>query len=111
MKINPRYPSWAHGVFFLDHFRKSEYPEALQEVIKITLPKHCMVQWSKAAAYGKVGERQKGEATLEHISKIDPPCPADPREPYQKRGLPEELVESILDGLRKAGLKEVSAEP
>jgi TolB-like protein len=108
MKINPRYPSWAHFVFFLDHFRKSEYPEALQEVLKITLPKHCMIQWSKAAAYGKVGERQKGEATLANISDIDPPCPADPREPYQKRGLPEELVESILDGLKKAGLNEVS---
>ncbi len=64
-----------------------------------------MVQWSIAAAYGKVGETEKGKATLDHIARIAPPCPDDPREPYQKRGLPSELVESIMDGLRKAGLE------
>ena len=105
MKINPRYPSWAHFVFFLDHYRNAEYPEALREVLKITAPTHCMVQWSKAAAYGKVGETDKGMATLQHIAAIDPPCPDEPREPFRKRGFPDELVESILDGLHRAGLK------
>jgi TolB-like protein/class 3 adenylate cyclase len=104
MKLNPRYPSWAHYVFFLDHYRKSEYPEALQEVLKINLAQHCMVQWSVAAAYGQVGETAKGMATLVRISKIEPPCPDDPRYPFQKRKLPNELVESLVDGLRKAGL-------
>ena len=105
MKIDPRYPSWAHFVFFLDHYRNGEFPEALREVLTITLPNHCMIQWSVAAAYGKVGEIEKGRATLNNIATIDPPCPDDPREPYVKRGLPAELVESILDGLRKAGLE------
>lgn len=104
MKINPRYPSWAHFVFFLDHFRNDEFPEALAEVVKITLPNHCFIQWSKAAAYGKVGDTANGRATLEHISKIEPPCPDDPRLPYRTRGLPEELVASFMDGLEKAGM-------
>jgi TolB-like protein len=111
MKINPRYPSWAHFVFFLDHFRKSEYPEALKEVLKINWPQHCMVQWSRAAAYGKVGQRESGRATLEHIAKIEPPCTNDPREPFQKRGLPDELVQSIIDGLQKAGLNDAPVKP
>ncbi|WP_050932124.1 adenylate/guanylate cyclase domain-containing protein [Aestuariivita boseongensis] len=104
MKINPRYPSWAHFVFFLDHFRNDEFPEALAEVVKITLPNHCFIQWSKAAAYGKVGDTANGRATLDHISKIEPPCPDDPRLPYRTRGLPEDLVASFMDGLRKAGM-------
>ncbi|MEX0303605.1 MAG: adenylate/guanylate cyclase domain-containing protein [Leisingera sp.] len=106
MELNPRYPTWAHFVFFLDHFRKEEFPEALTAVLKINLPQMCMVQWATAAAYGQAGEREKGLATLEHISQIEPPCPEDPREPFRKRRLPDELVESIVDGLRKAGLEE-----
>lgn len=106
MKINPRYPSWAHFVFFLDHYRNANYPEALSEVLKITAPTHCMVQWSKAAAYGKVGETEKGMAILTHIATIDPACPGDPSEPFRKRGFPSELVDSIIDGLQKAGLEE-----
>jgi Tfp pilus assembly protein PilF len=103
MALNPRYPSWAHFVFFLDHFRKAEYPEALSEVLKINLPQHCMIQWSVAAAYGKVGELAKGKATLDRIAAFDSPCPEDPRDPFQKRRLPQELVESVIDGLQKAG--------
>ncbi len=98
-------------MFFLDHFGRAEYPEALTEVLKITLHNHCMIQWSKAAAYGKVGERAKGQETLEYIATIEPPCPDDPREPFLKRRLPDELVESIIDGLRQAGLDESLAKP
>ncbi len=104
MKLNPRYPSWVHFTFFLDHYRKAEYREALTEALQINIPKHCMLQWGLAAAYGKAGETEKGKATLDHISTIDPPCPRDPRDPFVKRGLPDELVESLMDGLRKAGL-------
>lgn len=105
MVINPRYPSWAHFVFFLDHFRNDRFPEALAEVVKITLPNHCFIQWSKAAAYGKVGDTANGKATLDHIAKIEPPCPDDPRLPFRKRGLPEDLIASAMDGLVKAGME------
>jgi tetratricopeptide (TPR) repeat protein len=90
--------------FFLDHYRKGEYREALTEVLQVNF-KHCMVQWGLAAAYGKVGETEKGKAALDQILTIDPPCPKDPRDPFVKRRLPDELVESLMDGLRKAGLE------
>ena len=104
MDLDPRYPSWAHYVFFLDHYRNARYPEALSEVLKINFPKHCMIQWSIAAAYGKVGDKVNGRATLDHIEQIEPPCPDDPRDPFLKRGLPQSLADEVLDGLRSAGL-------
>ncbi|WP_170608524.1 adenylate/guanylate cyclase domain-containing protein [Ruegeria arenilitoris] len=105
MEINPRYPSWAHFVFFLDNFRNEKFPEALAEVVKITLPNHCFIQWSKAAAYGKVGDTVNGKATLDHIATIEPPCGNDPRFPMRQRKLPEDLIASYVDGLEKAGMK------
>ena len=104
MDLDPRYPSWAHYVFFLDHYRNARYPEALSEVLKINFPKHCMIQWSIAAAYGKVGDDGNGQATLDHIAKIEPPCPSDPTDPFLKRGLPQSLADDIMDGLYSAGL-------
>lgn len=73
--------------------------------MRITLPNHCLIQWSKAAAYGKVGGTANGRATLDHIAKMKPPCPDDPRLPYRTRGLPEDLIASFMDGLEKAGME------
>ena len=104
MALNPLHQRWLHFPFFLDHYRKREYLEARTVALKINLPENHMVQAGLAAAYGQLGETEKAKATLDHILTVHPKFADDPRAAFVKRRMPRELVESLMDGLRKAGL-------
>jgi len=75
----------------------------------MNLPSNYMVQSSMTAAYAMKGEQQKAEATLAHLLELRPDYGDDPRAPFRSRGMPTELIEGIMTGLRKAGL-DVAAE-
>jgi hypothetical protein len=68
------------------------------------LPKNHMVQAGLAAAYGQLGELDKARAVIAQILVIQPGFADDPRAAFVSRRMPDELIESLMDGLRKAGL-------
>ena len=70
----------------------------------MNLPNNYMVQSSMTAAYAMNGEQQKAEKTLAHLLGLRPDYGDDPRAPFRARGMPAELIEGIMEGLRKAGL-------
>jgi hypothetical protein len=78
----------------------------------MNLPNNYMVQASLTAAYALNGEQEKAEKTLKHVLELKPDYPEDPRLPFRARGMPTELIEGIMSGLRKAGLeiKQVQSE-
>jgi tetratricopeptide (TPR) repeat protein len=104
MKLNPFHQRWLHIAFFLDHYRKGEYREALAVALKMNLPQNEGVQASLAAVYGQLGETEKARDTVDHIIATQPGFAADPRRWFTRRRMPDEPVESLMDGLRKAGL-------
>jgi adenylate cyclase len=104
MKLNPLHQRWLHMSFFLDSYRKGEYTEALALALKMNLPQNEGVQAGLAAAYGQVGETVKAKAILDQIIANDSGFASDPRRWFTRRRIPDELVEKIMDGLRKAGL-------
>ena len=110
MKLNPFHASWLHISFFLDHYRKGKYREALETALKMNLPNNAGVQTGLAAVYGQLGEREKATATLDRILAITPGFAEDPRAWFVRRRIPAELVESLMDGLRKAGMNVPPAE-
>ncbi|MEX2650378.1 MAG: adenylate/guanylate cyclase domain-containing protein [Alphaproteobacteria bacterium] len=110
MILNPLHPRWFFFAFLLDHYRNGEYREALTEGLKINIPENPGVQAGLAAVYGQLGEAEKARATLDHILEIQPGFADDPRAWFVKRRVPDELVESLMDGLRKAGLDVAPAE-
>lgn len=73
--------------------------------LKMNLPGNYMVQASLTAAYAMNGEQEKAEKPLAHLLEIRPDYPDDPRAPFRTRGLPPDLIEGIMEGLRKAGLE------
>jgi hypothetical protein len=77
----------------------------------MNMPDNYMVQASLAAAYAMNGEQAKAEQALAHILEIRPDYPDDPRAPFRARGMPSELIEGIMEGLRKAGLEVKQAPP
>jgi adenylate cyclase len=77
----------------------------------MNMPGNYMVQASLAAAYAMNGEQDKAEKTLAHVLELRPNYPEDPRAPFIARGMPNELIESLMVGLRKAGLEVKPAQP
>ncbi len=50
------------------------------------------------------GEMEKAHTALSHLLEIRPDYGEDPRAPFRTRGMPDELIEGLMIGLRKAGL-------
>ena len=56
-----------------------------------------------AAVYGQLGETEKARAVLADILARHPKFADDPRAAFVTRRMPRDLVEALMDGLRKAG--------
>jgi adenylate cyclase len=108
--LNPKHQSWLDYIWHLHHYLKGEYQDARDVALRINLPNNYMVQASLAAAYAMNGQQDKAEETLVHLLEIRPDYPEDPRAPFRTRGMPPELIEGLMDGLRQAGL-DVPPEP
>ena len=111
MALNPLHQRWLHFPDFLDHYRKGEYREARAVALKINLPENHMAQAGLAAVYGQLGETEKAKATIDHILTYHPRFADDPRAAFVRRRMPRDLVESLMDGLRKAGMQVPPAGP
>jgi class 3 adenylate cyclase/TolB-like protein len=102
--LNPKHQSWWDYIWHLHHYLKGEYAQARDVALKVNLPNNYMVQASLTASYAMNGEDEKARQTLDHLLEIRPDYRNDPRAPFRTRGMPGELVERLMDGLRKAGL-------
>jgi Tfp pilus assembly protein PilF len=102
--LNPKHQSWLDNIWHLHHYLKGEYQDARDVALKMNLPNNYMVQASLTAAYAMNGEQDKAEQALAHLLEIRPDYPEDPRAPFRTRGMPSELIEGLMDGLRQAGL-------
>lgn len=103
--INPKHQSWLDYIWHLHAYLEGDYEQALDVALKINLPDNYMVQASLTAAYAMNGDAAKAEQALEHLLEIRPDYPEDPRAPFRTRGMPEELIEGLMEGLRRAGLQ------
>lgn len=110
MQLNPKHQSWLYQTWHLEHFLKGEYAKSRDMALKLNLPGNYMVQASLTAAYAMNGEQEKEEKALEHLLELRPDYPEDPRAAFRARGMPTELIEGLMQGLRKAGLDVKPAE-
>jgi hypothetical protein len=100
------HPAWVHFVPGLDHYRKGEYREALELQQKMKtggMANNYIVSSFGAAIYGQLGEIDKANEVIDWLVEKHPQFVEDPRQPYVARRMPPEFVESLMDGLRKAG--------
>ena len=103
-RLNPNHQSWWDWIWLLHHYLNREYKQAREVALKINLPGNYIIQAALTATYGMLGEQQKAQEALAHLLKIRPDFPEDPRAPYRTRAFQPELIEALMDGLRKAGL-------
>jgi TolB-like protein/Tfp pilus assembly protein PilF len=102
-QLNPRHPGWYWMALFMNAYRKGDYRGAIRVGLKINLPEFSGTHEAMAAAYGQLGEVDAAGKAVRELLRLKPDYLTRPREKLQKFVSPE-LVEHMMDGLRKAGL-------
>ncbi|HXZ42190.1 MAG TPA: hypothetical protein VEG68_15700, partial [Terriglobales bacterium] len=108
IQINPRLPGWCRFPAFYNAYRKRDYQEAIRIGLKLNLPGLPAAHSAMAAAYGQAGDLPAAQKELQELRRVMPNT-ADVLERIRRWQLPE-MVDHIVDGLRKAGL-DVPDEP
>ncbi len=103
MQLNPKHPGWYWFPAFWNAYRKRDYRGALNAALKINMPDFFWTNVVTAAAYGQLGERGAAGKALRELLALKPDFAVIAREETGKWFDPE-LVEHLMDGLRKAGL-------
>ena len=102
-RICPRHPGWYWLPLFYNAYRKEDYRGALSIALKVNLPQYFFNHAVLAVACGQLGERDAAAKALKDLLALKPDFAATARAEYGKWFQPE-LVEHLIDGLRKAGL-------
>src|SRR5271165_750116 len=107
--LNPNHPGWYWFPPFFDAYRKGDYQEALDLALKVNMPGFWRNEFALAVTYGQLGEQELAHNAALALLAIRPNFSAIAREELTKWWQPE-LVEQLIDGLRKAGL-EIAHDP
>ncbi len=103
--LNPNHPGWFRFTAYFREYSKRDYRAALQVALDMNMPSYFFTHAALAAAYGQLGELDKAQTALRQLLIQVPNFGAIARESYTKWFGPGELLEDVLDGLRKAGLE------
>ena len=101
---NPHHPGWYWFPFFYNAYRKGDYRGALSIALKINLPHFFYTHLVIAAAYGQLAEHAAAREALRDLLALQPDIVLIARDALA-RWYPPDLVEQLIDGLRKAGLQ------
>jgi Tfp pilus assembly protein PilF len=102
-QLNPLHPGWYHFSFARRHYHEEAYEKVVSDVQKIGLPHFYWTHLLNGASQGQLGRSDAGES-LARIFEIKPNFSA--RVELQKWNAAPRDLEHILEGLRKAGLRE-----
>ena len=109
MQLNPNHPGkyWYPATF--NAYRKGDYCGALNLALKINMPGVFYTPLALAVANGQLGKRDASSKALRDLLILQPDYAATAREDLGK-WFDQELVDHLIDGLRKAGLEIVGGE-
>jgi TolB-like protein/tRNA A-37 threonylcarbamoyl transferase component Bud32 len=103
-QLNPHHPGWYWFASFFDAYRKHDYRGALDFALKINMPGFWRTSLALATAYGQLGEREAASSAVRDLLAVKPDFAVVAREELAKWWDPQ-LVEHLINGLRKAGLE------
>jgi len=103
--LNPNPPGWYYGLLALNAFRLGRIEEALSYGRKAEVPGFHWSYIYPAAAYGHLGRTSEAREALDKLLVLRPDYPKVARQDMEiyLYGNPE-LLDTLMDGLKKAGL-------
>ncbi len=104
MQLNPNCPGYFYFARACNAYRQGKYEEVLEAVARINMPKYFHVPALRAAALGQLRRQEEARKATQELLLLRPDLGAVAREEYSKWYSPE-LIEQIIEGLRKAGLE------
>ncbi len=105
MQLNPHHPGWYLFSVWLNAYRQNDFHRALDIALKVNMPQHFYTHSALAATYGQLGERKHAKEALRELLALKPNFAAEARDEHGKWYGRGEVLEQVVDGLRKAGLQ------
>jgi adenylate cyclase len=104
ISLKPFYNPVVHYGLWLDWLRQEEYEQAHLETLNFRRPAVFWDPLAKGSTFGKLGRYEEGKRAVENLLKLKPDFPSGGRILIRHYIKFEELVERVIDGLRKSGL-------
>jgi TolB-like protein/Tfp pilus assembly protein PilF len=104
MELNPHHPGWYRAPLGVNEYRKKDYRSAVDEAVNANSPDVFWINFILAAAHGQLGELHAARKAIDALLIQKPEFARSGRQLLGKWFDPE-LVEHLMDGLRKAGLE------
>ena len=104
IKLNPYYRNVVHYALWADHLRQEDYEGAYLETMSLTRPAVFWQPLAKAATLGLLGRGEEGKPFAEKLLKLKPDFTSRGRLLIGHYIKFEEIVERVVEGLRKSGL-------
>jgi adenylate cyclase len=107
LESNPFYPGWSRMAPFLQAYRQRDFRKAHSEAEQFKMPQFFWDPLLQAAALAQLGRTEEAGRALAHLLQLRPDFPT--KGPWLIRCFvkSEELTQSLLEGLRRAGLNPV----
>jgi serine/threonine protein kinase len=103
-QLNPHHPGWYWFPDVFAAYRKKDYRSAADSLLKVNMPGFWRTSFASAAIYGQLGEPDSAAKAVRDLLMIRPTFPETAREDLGK-WWDAELVEHLIEGLRKAGME------
>ena len=109
LKLNPNLPGMYNYTAWHDAYGRKDYRRALDLALKLNTPDNFYQHAVLAMCYAQLGEMDAAHKSLQEMLALKPDYGKVARQLHGKWIQPE-LVEQLMDGLRKAGLEIAAAE-
>jgi adenylate cyclase len=107
MKLNPYHPTWFHMAPFMDFYNRGEHENALTEALKFNFPETYLDPMMRAAVLGRLGRQKEAKTALNQLLKLEPDFATRGRSLISRYVKVDDLIDTIIEGLRKAGLTDL----
>jgi TolB-like protein/Tfp pilus assembly protein PilF/predicted Ser/Thr protein kinase len=105
MDLNPHHAGWYHFALIWEYFSKGDYEKALEQVSRVNMPGLFWQPLAVASLSGLLGRHADAAAAAEELLKLDKDFEKNARQYIECWHYSSGLMERILEGLTKAGLK------
>ena len=107
MALNPYHPSWFHLAPFMGYYYRGDYENAYASALKFNFPNLYLDPMMRSAALAKMGKKEDAGKALEELLKLEPEFAAKGRALMGRYIKVDALVDSLIEGLQKAGLTDI----
>jgi hypothetical protein len=104
MRSNIQYPLFLLGPTMLYYYRKKDYKKSLLEANKYDVPFLFWGPMLRIAALGQLNRLDEAQPNIDHLLQLKPEFESKARYLISRFVKEDELVEHVLEGLRKAGM-------